>query len=198
MTLRQFDIKNEDNINAVIKTNKGDISIILFPDLAPKTVENFVKLSKKNYYDGVIFHRVIHDFMIQTGDPTGTGMGGESIWGKDFEDEFSTKLRNYRGAISMANRGPNTNSSQFFIVTKREVEKDFLDQLRDNNQSLFSENIIENYDKLGGTFWLDFKHTVFGQVIEGMDIVELIEGSATDALDKPEEECKILSIEILE
>ncbi len=198
MTLRQFDNNNENNVKALIKTNRGDISVILFPDLAPKTVENFVTLSKKGYYDGVIFHRVIHDFMIQTGDPSGTGMGGESIWGKDFEDEFSPDIRNYRGALSMANRGPNTNSSQFFIVTKREVEEEFLKQLKDSNQTLFPEEIIENYEEFGGTFWLDFKHTVFGQVLDGMEVVELIEGTATDTLDKPVEDCKILKIEILD
>ncbi|WP_055079156.1 peptidylprolyl isomerase [Lagierella massiliensis] len=195
---RQFDIENDKNINAVIKTNKGDIKIILFPDLAPKTCENFVELSKKGYYDGVIFHRVIEDFMIQTGDPTGTGMGGESIWGSDFNDEFSNDLRNFRGAISMANKGPNTNSSQFFIVTKREVEKDYIDQLRSSNSSMYSKEVIDRYEKDGGTFWLDFKHTVFGQVIEGMDVVESIERTKTDNMDKPLNDCIIETIEILQ
>ena len=195
---RQFDIENDKNINAVIKTNKGDIKIILFPDLAPKTCENFIELSKKGYYDGVIFHRVIEDFMIQTGDPTGTGMGGESIWGSDFNDEFSNDLRNFRGAISMANKGPNTNSSQFFIVTKREVEKDYIDQLRSSNSSMYSKDVIDRYEKDGGTFWLDFKHTVFGQVIEGMDVVESIERTKTDNMDKPLNDCIIETIEILQ
>lgn len=195
---RQFDIENDKNINAVIKTNKGDIKIILLPDLAPKTCENFVELSKKGYYDGVIFHRVIEDFMIQTGDPTGTGMGGESIWGSDFNDEFSNDLRNFRGAISMANKGPNTNSSQFFIVTKREVEKDYIDQLRSSNSSMYSKEVIDRYEKDGGTFWLDFKHTVFGQVIEGMDVVESIERTKTDNMDKPLNDCIIEKIEILQ
>lgn len=195
---RQFDIENDKNINAVIKTNKGDIKIILFPDLAPKTCENFIELSKKGYYDGVIFHRVIEDFMIQTGDPTGTGMGGESIWGSDFNDEFSNDLRNFRGAISMANKGPNTNSSQFFIVTKREVEKDYIDQLRSSNSSMYSKEVIDRYEKDGGTFWLDFKHTVFGQVIEGMDVVESIERTKTDNMDKPLNDCIIETIEILQ
>ena len=195
---RQFDIENDKNINAVIKTNKGDIKIILFPDLVTKTCENFVELSKKGYYDGVIFHRVIEDFMIQTGDPTGTGMGGESIWGSDFNDEFSNDLRNFRGAISMANKGPNTNSSQFFIVTKREVEKDYIDQLRSSNSSMYSKEVIDRYEKDGGTFWLDFKHTVFGQVIEGMDVVESIECTKTDNMDKPLNDCIIEKIEILQ
>ena len=104
------------DITATIKTNKGDIRIILFPDAAPKTVENFVTHSKDGYYDGVVFHRVIDGFMIQGGDPTATGRGGESIWGRPFEDEFSVDYHNLRGALSMANAGPNTNGSQFFIV----------------------------------------------------------------------------------
>ncbi|MEE0897523.1 MAG: peptidylprolyl isomerase, partial [Acutalibacteraceae bacterium] len=101
---------------ATIKTNMGEIKVKLFPEGAPKTVENFTTHAKKGYYNGLIFHRVIKDFMIQGGDPTGTGMGGESIWGDSFEDEFDVKLHNIKGALSMANAGPNTNGSQFFIV----------------------------------------------------------------------------------
>lgn len=101
---------------ATIKTNKGDMKFNLYDDLAPKTVENFVTHAKNGYYDGLIFHRVIKDFMIQGGDPTGTGCGGESIWGTPFQDEFNLDARNYYGALSMANSGPNTNGSQFFIV----------------------------------------------------------------------------------
>lgn len=194
---RQYDKDNDKNIKAIIKTNKGDIKINLFPDMAPRTCENFVKLSKKGYYDGVIFHRVIEDFMVQTGDPTGTGMGGESIWGKDFEDEFSKDLRNFRGAISMANKGPNTNSSQFFIVTKRKVEEDYIGQLRNSNSDIYSDDVIDKYAEVGGTFWLDFKHTVFGQVVDGMDVVESIELSKTDNMDKPLYDCVIETIEII-
>lgn len=194
---RQYDKDNDKNIKATIKTNKGDIKINLFPDLAPKTCENFIELSKKGYYDGVIFHRVIEDFMIQTGDPTGTGMGGESIWGNDFEDEFSNDLRNFRGAISMANKGPNTNSSQFFIVTKRKVEEDYIEQLRNSNSDIYTDDVIDKYAEEGGTFWLDFKHTVFGQVFEGMSVVESIELSKTDSMDKPLYDCIIEAIEII-
>lgn len=194
---RQYDKDNDKNIKAIIKTNKGDIKINLFPDMAPRTCENFVKLSKKGYYDAVIFHRVIEDFMVQTGDPTGTGMGGESIWGKDFEDEFSKDLRNFRGAISMANKGPNTNSSQFFIVTKRKVEEDYIGQLRNSNSDIYSDDVIDKYAEVGGTFWLDFKHTVFGQVVDGMDVVESIELSKTDNMDKPLYDCVIETIEII-
>lgn len=115
---RQLDKPIKGDTVALIKTNKGDIKIRLFPDKAPKTVENFVTHSKNGYYNGIIFHRVIKGFMIQGGDPTGTGRGGESIWGKGFEDEFSPELHNFRGALSMANTGmPFSNGSQFFIVS---------------------------------------------------------------------------------
>lgn len=114
--LLQLALAEQKGPKALIKTNRGDILVQLFPEVAPKTVKNFVELAKKGYYDGVIFHRVIPDFMIQGGDPTGTGMGGESIYGEKFEDEFSPQVFNFRGALSMANAGPNTNGSQFFIV----------------------------------------------------------------------------------
>ena len=112
---------------AVIKTDKGDIKVRLFPEEAPKAVENFVTHAENGYYDGLIFHRVIKDFMIQGGDPKGTGTGGESIWGKPFADEFSSELHNFRGALSMANAGPNTNGSQFFIVQADSVSDDLVD-----------------------------------------------------------------------
>ena len=114
MVLKQF--TQCEGPRAIMHTNMGDITIQLYPEVAPKTVENFVTLAKKGYYNGLIFHRVIKDFMIQGGDPTGTGAGGESIYGAKFEDECSQELHNFRGALSMANAGPNTNGSQFFIV----------------------------------------------------------------------------------
>ena len=112
----QLDLPEEGEEIAVVHTNMGDFKLRLFPDAAPKAVENFTTLAEQGYYDGIIFHRVINDFMIQGGDPTGTGMGGESIWGAPFEDEFSDYAYNFRGALSMANAGANTNGSQFFIV----------------------------------------------------------------------------------
>lgn len=149
--------------NVVLETNQGNIVIKLFPRIAPKTVENFVGLVKKGYYDGVIFHRVIKNFMIQGGDPTGTGSGGESIWGGPFKDEVSKEATFDRvGLVAMANSGPNTNQSQFFITTKP-------------------------------TPWLNMKHTIFGEVAAGYDIVEKIENCQTDSSDKPVEEQKIIS-----
>ena len=128
----------ENDKKVIMKTNKGDITIRLFPDMAPKTVENFLGLAESGYYDGIIFHRVIDNFMIQGGDPTGTGMGGSSIWGDSFEDEFSMNLFNLNGALSMANAGPNTNGSQFFIVTAKEVPMTMLAQLEAGMDTVYA------------------------------------------------------------
>ena len=142
---------------AVLHTNQGDITVELFDEDAPKTVENFKKLALDKFYEGVIFHRVIKDFMIQGGDPTGTGRGGP---GYTFEDEFNDH-KIVRGALAMANAGPNTNGSQFFIVTTDAAP------------------------------WLDGKHTVFGRVVDGMDVVDKIEGSETDHNDRPKNDAVI-------
>ena len=181
---------------AVIRTNMGDVKVRLFPEEAPKTVENFVTHAKEGYYNGLIFHRVIPDFMIQGGDPTGTGMGGESIFGHSFEDEFSEKLHNLRGALSMANAGPNTNGSQFFIVQASEVPANMLQQMKGMENRGFPADIVKAYEELGGTPWLDFRHTVFGQVFEGMDAVDAIAAVKT-VQDKPVEDVVILSIEVM-
>ena len=194
MAFPQLDLMNEKGPKALIKTNRGDITVKLFPELAPKTVQNFVELAKKGYYDGVIFHRVIPDFMIQGGDPTGTGMGGESIYGESFEDEFSRELFNLRGALSMANSGPNTNGSQFFIVNKTNVPENMLSQLEGAG---FPNEIIEAY-KNGGTPWLDFRHTVFGHVLEGMDTVDDIANAQRGPQDRPVHDVVIETIEISE
>ena len=182
----------DSKVTAVIKTNRGDIKVALFPEQAPKTVKNFIELSKKGYYDGVIFHRVIPDFMVQGGDPTGTGMGGESIYGEKFEDEFSQEVFNLRGALSMANAGPNTNGSQFFIVQNQNVPANMLGQLEGAG---FPSEIIEEYKK-GGTPWLDFRHTVFGHVIEGMNVVDEMSSVKRDPQDRPLFDITIDSVEI--
>jgi len=179
--LPQFDLVNVDGPVAVFDTNAGVIKFKLFPKQAPKTVENFVGLIKKGYYDGIIFHRVIRDFMIQGGDPTGTGMGGESLWGDSFADEFSDEVFNFRGALSMANAGPNTNGSQFFIVEASRVPNDMIRQMH----NVLPAEVVERYAQEGGTPWLDRKHTVFGQVLEGMDVVEQIAKAKVDYADKP-------------
>jgi len=145
------------NAHVILETNQGTITVKLFPEAAPKTTENFSGLVEKGYYDGIIFHRVIPDFMIQGGDPTGTGRGGESIWGKPFEDECSPALRFTKpGLLAMANAGPNTNGSQFFITT-------------------------------AATPWLDGRHTIFGEVIDGYEVVRKIESCQTGRDDRPVE-----------
>lgn len=186
--------KSGDTV-ATMKTTAGDIKILLFPDAAPKAVENFVTHARNGYYTGIIFHRVIPDFMIQGGDPTGTGRGGESIWGAPFNDEFSVDYHNIRGALSMANAGPGTNGSQFFIVQASEVDGGLLGQMRQLTDRGFPEECIEDYEKLGGTPWLDFKHSVFGQVIDGMDTVDAIAAAERNAMDKPLEDIVILGID---
>lgn len=194
MTYPQLNLQEAEGTVVTMKTNKGDITFKLFDDIAPKTVANFVGLAKKGYYDGVIFHRVIPDFMIQGGDPTGTGMGGESIYGESFEDEFSSKVFNLRGALSMANAGPNTNGSQFFIVQNKNVPSNMLSQL---SEAGFPDDIITEYGK-GGTPWLDSRHTVFGHVLEGMDVVDDIGGVQRGPQDRPVYDIVIEGIEISE
>ena len=148
----------------VLETNQGFIEIKLMPEIAPKACENFTKLAEKGYYNGLIFHRVIKGFMIQGGDPTGTGAGGESIWGKAFEDEVTPSAKfDTPGILAMANAGPNTNGSQFFITTAK-------------------------------TPWLNMRHTIFGEVIAGYDVVEKIESAETNASDKPIKEQKIIKV----
>jgi len=189
----QLEKKTDSEINATIKTNKGDITVRLFPEYAPRTVENFVGLANDGYYDGVIFHRVIPNFMIQGGDPTGTGDGGESFFGGQFEDEFSPYLFNLKGALSMANAGPNTNGSQFFIVTMNEVPENMIMQLEPAG---FPKEIIEAYKEYGGTPWLDQKHTVFGHVSGGFDVAEDIQSVDRNSMDKPSEDIVIETIHI--
>ncbi|XP_004487517.1 peptidyl-prolyl cis-trans isomerase CYP71 [Cicer arietinum] len=152
--------------NVIMHTTMGDIHMKLYPEECPKTVENFTTHCKNGYYDNLIFHRVIKGFMVQTGDPLGDGTGGQSIWGREFEDEFHKSLRHDRPfTLSMANAGPNTNGSQFFITTV-------------------------------ATPWLDNKHTVFGRVVKGMDVVQAIEKVKTDKTDKPYQDVKILNVTV--
>lgn len=182
---------------AIMTTNRGVIKIKLFEKECPKTVENFTTHAKNGYYEGIIFHRVINDFMIQGGDPTGTGCGGESIWGAPFKDEFSPDLHNLRGALSMANAGPGTNGSQFFIVQAKEVSPSLLGQMA-QLRDYFPETAEQAYRELGGTPHLDYRHTVFGQVYDGMDVVDEIAAVKTSAGDRPCEDVVINTIEVKE
>lgn len=199
-TFPQLSTEIADNEAAVkIKTSQGDITIKLFPEEAPLAVENFLTHAKEGYYNGLIFHRVINGFMIQGGDPEGTGTGGQSIWagvddsiddGSGFKNEPSAFLYNLRGALAMANAGMDTNGSQFFINQKTD------DASTNLSTSKYPKKIIEAY-KNGGNPSLDGGYTVFGQVIEGMDIVDKIAAVETDSNDKPTSDVTIDSIEIV-
>lgn len=198
MKLEQLQFPEKGEEIGIIRTNYGDIKVRLFPEVAPKAVENFKTHSKNGYYDGVTFHRVMNEFMIQGGDPDGTGRGGESIWGSSFEDEFHMEYHNFRGALSMANAGPNTNGSQFFIVQKTDAGNDLIQQMEAaGEKSGFSKEVVAGYKELGGTPWLDFRHTVFGQVFEGMDVVDKIAYIKTGVNDKPLEPVIMETIEIV-
>lgn len=180
---------------ATLHTTLGDIRVRLFGEEAPLAVENFTTHAKNGYYDGLKFHRVIQDFMIQGGDPKGNGTGGESIWNRPFEDECTPLLHNLRGALSMANSGPDTNGSQFFIVQATSVPEQMLAQMKELPDS-FPPECVEAYANLGGTPWLDFRHTVFGQVVEGMKVVDAIAAVEVGLEDLPEEDVLIRSIDV--
>ncbi len=159
-------VSDSSGTRVVIETNLGNITLRLYDDLTPKTVENFLGLARKGYYDGVIFHRVIRGFMMQGGDPTGTGYGGKSLWGEPFEDEIVESLKfDRRGILAMANGGPGTNGSQFFIT-------------------------------FAPTPWLNGKHTIFGEVIDGMDVLDKVEAAEVGPRDKPVEEIVIQHIDL--
>lgn len=180
---------------ATIKTNMGDIKVVLYPKQAPLAVENFVTHAQNGYYNGVTFHRVIEDFVIQSGDPEGTGNGGNSIWELPFSDEFSDNLHHYTGALSMANSGEDTNRSQFFIVTA--LPKSITDEIASlMTQAGWREEIVNAYKQAGGAPNLDYRHTVFGQVYEGLEIAFDISYVKTDENDRPKEDVVIETIEI--
>ena len=183
---------------AVIETDFGDIKIRLFPKQCPVTCENFIGLAQRHFYDGSSFHRVIKNFMIQGGDPEGDGTGGHSLWGGNIEDEFERNLFNFRGALSMANIGrPGTNGSQFFIVQAKSVPAQMVPQMEELIGRGFTEDSVEDYKTLGGTPWLDFRHTVFGFVYEGMDVVDAIAEVEVGAGDMPKTDVLIESIELV-
>ena len=196
---------------AVMQTSMGEIRMVLYPQFAPRAVENFITHANDGYFDGMIFHRVINDFMIQSGDPSGTGTGGESVFGDPFEDELTSRLINVRGAVSMANPGiPNHNQSQFFIVQNQryEIPVEILLQSgygpNESDQFLadiltlsgVSRDVISAYIHEGGAPHLDGRHTVFGMVIDGMDVVDAIAAVETNEDDRPLEEVTIDSVTI--
>ncbi len=182
----------EDAVDVTMDTSMGEIELRLFPTEAPKAVENFTTLASEGYYDGLTFHRVLKDFMIQGGDPQGDGTGGESMWGEGFETEFSGKLYHFYGAISMANSGEeNSNGSQFFIVESSEVSAEQMDMVEG-----WPQEALDLYDEVGGSVHLDGQHPVFGYVTEGMDVVEAISEVEVDESGMPVEEVLINSITV--
>ena len=251
---RQFAVGEDGSVTAVTAyeglpvavievEGYGTIRAVLFEEDAPKTVENFITHAEEGYYDGLTFHRIIDDFMIQGGDPAGDGTGGESIWGGTFEDEFTDNLWNFRGALSMANSGKDSNGSQFFIVQASDTESmtdAYFDSIEEENgksvnekvedqlavyemygysgsqldqiesllrqqyenankgETSFPDEVKEFYRQAGGTPWLDKMHTVFGQVIEGMDVVDAIASAPMEDADSgiPVDEVVISSVTI--
>ncbi len=185
-----------ETIAVIHVKNYGDITVKFFDNVAPKAVENFITHAKDGYYDGVIFHRVINEFMIQGGDPLGTGYGGESIWGKGFEEEMSEEILPYRGSLCMASAGTGTSSigSQFFITQAHYDEK----TAKILEQYNWPTELINMYKKYGGYMSLYQGYTVFGQVIDGMEVVDNIAKTKTDSKDKPLEDVVIEKIEVKE
>ncbi|MFI3173587.1 MAG: peptidylprolyl isomerase [Bacillota bacterium] len=205
---------------AIVTTSLGEIQLRFYPEEAPLAVENFKNLANSGYYDGVTFHRVIENFMIQGGDPTATGMGGASSFGADFEDEISPDLHFFKGALAMANSGPNTNGSQFFIVQNPEVNAEALNVIRDkieetaeepfqvaypqgdvyNIGDIFTEAKLDYYEKTGGQIELEYifgnMYSIFGQVFSGIEVVDAIAQVETGEADKPVEDVIIESVEI--
>lgn len=201
-----------------IHTTMGDIKAVLYKNYAPKAVENFITHAQNGYYDGLKFHRVIEGFMIQGGDPKGDGTGGESIWGGKFDDEISPDLRHFRGALAMANSGPDSNGSQFYIVQNNKLDQALVDEfevVRGKQDELvaedtdvrfkdvYPEKVIDHYIENGGCPHLDFSYTIFGQVLEGFETVDSIAAievkeSANGEMSTPVEDVIITSIDVSE
>lgn len=200
-SLPQFDqeIQEGEEIAVITVKGYGEIKVRFFPDEAPKAVENFTTHAKEGYYDGLTFHRVIADFMIQGGDPKGDGTGGESIWGEGFGPEPSDKLYHFPGALCMAQSSmPNSIGSQFYIVQGDAVTEEYLEQVEAYRGETYPDAVKEKYLELGGTPHLDGDYTVFGQVFEGMDVVEKIADCETDGNDMPVQTVTIEKIEVVE
>lgn len=194
----QFQTPAEGDPIAVISTSMGDISIVLYPEYAPMAVENFTGLAGQGYFEGVTFHRVEKDFIIQTGDATGTGQGGASIWqNRDYPIEYTPKLRHYAGAVALAaaSDGSVDNLSQFYIVScpADTIDRDSAQNLTDSG---LPQQAVDTYRQVGGAPYLDGLDTVFGQVYDGMDVVDAINAVETDENGRPLEDVSILSVTV--
>lgn len=190
--------KGEEIVVMTIK-GKGTVKIKLFPELLPKACANFVGLASKGYYDGLSFHRIIKDFMIQGGDPKGNGTGGESVWGGQFDGGYSKYLYHVNGALAYANSGSTaTDGSQFYIVVGSQFPEEYLENVTKGRSNDYHSSVAKAYAENGGTPWLDYMYTVFGQVFEGMDVINSIcANTETNANDKPLEDIIIDKVEIV-
>lgn len=184
--------KDGDTV-AVFNTSMGEFKVVLFPETAPKSVGNFVTLAGEGYYDGLPFHRVEKDFVIQSGDPTGTGSGGDSSYGVPFSDEYSTELHHFTGAVGMAKAADDQLGSQFYIICGIAITDEVATAMKNAD---YPDEIIETYKKQGGYPSLDNRYTVFGQVYEGMDVVMRINEVKTDRFSRPTDEVVINSVKI--
>jgi len=185
--------ENGDTIAEIVVHDYGTIYIKLFENAAPKAVENFVTHAQEGYYNGQTFYRIIEDSLIESGDPTGTGDSGESIWKEEFKDEFNKELQPYYGALCMANEGPDTNKSQFFIVQASQTYDDkILDQIEDTYNINFDDLARNRYKTVGGAPWFYRKNTVFGQVYQGNDILDKISN-----VDKTDDEMGIPAVDVI-
>lgn len=186
-----------DAKRVTIETSMGDIVVVLYPDYAPKAVQNFLTLAEEGYYTGLKFHRVVSNYMVQSGDPTGTGTGGESSFTDEsgnkvaFEPEYSLNLWNFKGALGMSPGSDGLNKSQFYIISNNKVEEETLTKMID---AKFPQKVIDHYKEVGGAPWLDGNCTVFGQVIEGLDILELIDAVEVDTNRLPVEEVIVTQV----
>jgi peptidyl-prolyl cis-trans isomerase B (cyclophilin B) len=192
-SMKQLNSPNQGDKIAVFDTDMGIFKIVLYDRLAPKAVENFITHANNNYYDGLSFHRVIEDFLIQSGDPTNTGSGGDSASMVPFENEYSEDLHNFKGAVGMAAFEKNQNKSQFYIIAGGDISEEMI-----NNMKIagYSQDIVDAYIEVGGRPTLDYNYTVFGQVYEGMDVVLEINKVKVGSDNRPEKEVLIKSVTI--
>lgn len=195
VVLKQFEPIKAGTQIAIFDTTLGKFKIAFFEKDAPKAVENFITLAKDGYYNGLSFFKVTKDFIIQSGDPLGTGSGGDSMWGKPFEDEFSWHLWHFRGAVAMNNQGKeDTNGSQFFIVQSKSIDADTLNAMRNGN---FPEKVVQKYVEVGGIPAFDGRYTIFAFVYEGMEVIDAIANVEVDsASNRPIQDVLINSVTI--
>ncbi len=195
-TYPQLSAPQEGDTIVVIETSEGAIKAVLYPEFAPLAVQNLIDHANNGYYQDMLFHRVVDGFVVQTGDPTGTGRGGDSASGEPFANETSPTLHHFTGALGMANAGADLNKSQFYIVSGTTVSTDMLNQMKAITDGSFPAEVIEGYKTMGGQPALDYRYTVFGQVYEGMDVVAKINKVKVDTDSRPTSDVKLISVTV--